>query len=93
MDTVLREKFTQHGRLKNELLSTGDAELIEVQFLLYVTRRLTDEDCRTQTKTRFGGVGRMERGGTSLGKLLCDFASFYENKSVGEGWTVPPGVV
>jgi predicted NAD-dependent protein-ADP-ribosyltransferase YbiA (DUF1768 family) len=48
MDTVLYHKFTQHRNLKRELLSTGDAELIEVQFLQYATRRpvrLTDEEC------------------------------------------------
>lgn len=29
MDEVLRLKFTQHGTLKSELISTGSAELIE----------------------------------------------------------------
>lgn len=88
MGTVLYYKFTQHKYLKRELLSTGDAELIEVQFLhcIILSRylRLTGEEYRTQIKTHFGGVGRMERVGMSLGKPLCGFASNYENKSGGK---------
>ena len=30
MDETLRHKFTQHSDLREELLSTGDAELVEV---------------------------------------------------------------
>lgn len=30
MDTTLELKFTQHEDLKEELLATGDAELVEV---------------------------------------------------------------
>jgi predicted NAD-dependent protein-ADP-ribosyltransferase YbiA (DUF1768 family) len=30
MDETLWYKFTQHANLKDELLSTGDAELVEV---------------------------------------------------------------
>jgi predicted NAD-dependent protein-ADP-ribosyltransferase YbiA (DUF1768 family) len=31
MDETLWYKFTQHANLKEELLSTGDAELVEVR--------------------------------------------------------------
>ena len=34
MDEALFHKFTQHSELLTELLGTGDAELIEVDFLL-----------------------------------------------------------
>ena len=31
MEDILREKFTQHDSLKQQLLATGDAELIEAR--------------------------------------------------------------
>lgn len=45
MDEVLYLKFTQHLDLQQELLATGDAELVEVRFprvlLRYATAFLT----------------------------------------------------
>lgn len=83
MDTVLYNKFTQHKDLKRELLATGDAELIEVQFLADLTRRPTEDIVyRTRTKIHSGGVGRMGKAGMSLGRHLDDCAKIYAN---GEG--------
>lgn len=80
MDIVLFLKFSQHQRLQLELLSTGDAELIKVQFLHHhgMFTRLTSEEYRTRIKIPSGGVGQMGRVGMSLGKLLCGFASLLE---------------
>lgn len=35
MDVALYHKFTQHPDLMNELLATGNAELVEVRFTLH----------------------------------------------------------
>ena len=37
MEIALWHKFTQHAALRDELLATGDAELIEVRSLLQFT--------------------------------------------------------
>ena len=85
MDTVLFHKFTQHKDLKRELLGTGDAELIEVRFVIPTTRRLVDETpSRTRTKIRSGDAGRMGRVIMSLGKHLNDCAIVYANNKGGE---------
>ena len=82
MDTVLFHKFTQHKDLKRELLGTGDAELIEVSFVVLATRRPTDETTsRTRTKIRSGGAGQMGRVLMSLGKHLDGCVKFYENNN------------
>ena len=73
MDKTLYLKFTQNMDLYEELLATGDAELIEVSL-----RSLSYQRCmlttivyvsRTLTKTRFGVVARMAKGKTSLEKV------------------------
>jgi len=80
MDTVLFHKFTQHRDLKRELLGTGDAELIEVTFIILTAGRRADEvPSRTRTKIRSGGAGRMGRVRMSLGKHLDDCVKFYVN--------------
>lgn len=46
MEEVVRLKFSQHPALKEELLSTGDAPLIEVRFLRTLTSTiLLNEVC------------------------------------------------
>lgn len=70
MDETLFHKFTQHAALRDELLATGDAELIEVRpiFLIFVwilTDKLQDSD-----KDAFWGVGADRRGRNELGKCL-----------------------
>jgi predicted NAD-dependent protein-ADP-ribosyltransferase YbiA (DUF1768 family) len=37
MDEALWHKFTQHKDLREELLSTGEAELVEVRYLIYIS--------------------------------------------------------
>lgn len=37
MEIALWHKFTQHPALRDELLATGDAELIEVRFIFQFT--------------------------------------------------------
>jgi predicted NAD-dependent protein-ADP-ribosyltransferase YbiA (DUF1768 family) len=69
MDETLWHKFTQHSDLKEELLSTGDAELVEVC-------DLTKQICLTlmapqdSDKDAFWGVGSDRRGRNELGKAL-----------------------
>jgi len=69
MDETLWHKFTQHSDLKEELLSTGDAELVEVC-------DLTKQSCLTlmvfqdSDKDAFWGVGSDRRGRNELGKAL-----------------------
>lgn len=43
MEIALWHKFTQHAALRDELLATGDAELIEVRFLILFTNFATTE--------------------------------------------------
>ena len=84
MEIVLYHKFTQHKGLKRELLATGDAELIEVQFhdRLFLSPDLTDETAsRTRTRIHSGGVGRMGRVGMSLGRHSSGFVKIYANRS------------
>lgn len=71
METTIWHKFTQHGGLREELLSTGDAELIEVCGCYYhpASTRFTLK-FRTPTRMRFGVVVPMERAGTSWAKRL-----------------------
>ncbi|KAF5367741.1 hypothetical protein D9758_009881 [Tetrapyrgos nigripes] len=59
MDVTLRHKFNQHSDLKQELLDTGDAELIEILNLV------KDSD-----KDAFWGVGADRQGRNELGKAL-----------------------
>jgi len=69
MDETLWHKFTQHLDLKEELLMTGDAELVEVLHDLFQTKReltaVQDSD-----KDAFWGVGADRRGRNELGKAL-----------------------
>lgn len=86
MDIALLHKFTQHKDLRRELLSTGNAELIEVRATCKVGHRrgLTDL-CRTQTKTHSGVVGQMGKGRTNLGRLLNVSVTNCVKKSDGSG--------
>ena len=45
MEIVLHHKFTQNSDLKRELLTTGDAELIEVLSCWSKLIALTDDIC------------------------------------------------
>ena len=69
MDMTLWHKFNQHQDLKEELLDTGDAELIEVSNQDLMTSPyligLQDSD-----KDSFWGVGADRNGRNELGKAL-----------------------
>ena len=69
MDETLWHKFTQHSDLKEELLSTGDAELVEVCDLAK-QNRLTLMVSQDSDKDAFWGVGSDRRGRNELGKAL-----------------------
>lgn len=69
MDKALFLKFTQHMDLYEELLSTGDAELVEVSIIIQRERTFIDNKMpRTLTKTRSGVVERMAKVAMSLGR-------------------------
>lgn len=81
MEIVLYYKFTQHKKLKRELLGTRDLELIEVQFwFLEKFSHLIGKDCRTRKQIRSGGVGQTGLVGMSLGRHSCGFVSSCENR-------------
>jgi hypothetical protein len=86
MGVTLYNKFTQHRDLKRELLATGDAELIEVRetYRIEYSYRWLTCFCRTQTKTRSGAVGWMEKEEMNLGKLLNIFALNCVKKNKGK---------
>ena len=68
METAIWHKFAQHRELKEELLATGDAELIEVCGGRLTSSPLplaSHRKIRTPTRTRFGVVVLMERARTS----------------------------
>lgn len=70
MDETLWHKFTQHADLKEELLSTGDAELVEVcdiSSYCSESRLMVPQD---SDKDAFWGVGSDRRGRNELGKAL-----------------------
>lgn len=69
MDLALWHKFTQHQDLKNELLSTGDAELVEVGINMYSRIDLLTCD-QDSDKDAFWGVGPDGNGRNELGKAL-----------------------
>lgn len=65
MDIALWYKFTQHTDLKQELLGTGDAELIEVSGLCDSEPRLSLTIPRIPIRMHFGGSGQMAKVGTN----------------------------
>jgi predicted NAD-dependent protein-ADP-ribosyltransferase YbiA (DUF1768 family) len=69
MDTVLWHKFTQHCSLRRELLTTGDAELIEVGDSAQTDTCWSDSGIRPRPPTRSGVLDPMEEAGMSLAKL------------------------
>jgi hypothetical protein len=67
MDIVLWQKFNQYPDLKQELLATGDAELVEVRLLLTLSFGFS---CLTRILRRmdFGAEAKIIKAGTSLEK-------------------------
>lgn len=87
MDIALWHKFTQHSDLKQELLGTGDAELIEVSY--YRLLELTPSFviglllCRILIRTRSGASEWTVEGVTSSAKLWRDYViSFADRYSI-----------
>jgi hypothetical protein len=71
MDETLWHKFTQHHELREELLATGDAELVEVFSILLVTYTMYIYRLnRIRIRTHFGVSALMDSVATSWGKLL-----------------------
>ncbi|KAI6010949.1 hypothetical protein F5J12DRAFT_891455 [Pisolithus orientalis] len=80
MDLALWHKFTQNTNLKDELLSTGDAELVEVSDAFFSLPLVPQPILRTfllfaslpkdSDKDAFWGVGPDGKGGNQLGKAL-----------------------
>ena len=75
MDLTLELKFIQHKILKEELLSTGDAVLMEVRSASVehpVNMIAAAPNCSRQDsdKDAFWGVGADRRGRNELGKAL-----------------------
>jgi diaminohydroxyphosphoribosylaminopyrimidine deaminase/5-amino-6-(5-phosphoribosylamino)uracil reductase len=69
MDETLWHKFTQHLDLKEELLETGNAELVEVLLNLFqANHELTVR--QDSDKDAFWGIGADRRGRNELGKAL-----------------------
>lgn len=72
MDIVLFHKFTQHKDLRRELLSTRNAELIEVRttrgVLVFSSR--TYMPPQNSDKDSFWGCGADGNGRNELGKAL-----------------------
>lgn len=81
MDVALWHKFTQHQDLKNELLATGDAELVEVGIN---TRSWIDLLICVQDsdKDAFWGVGPDGNGRNELGKALERLRTQLRNTNV-----------
>lgn len=76
MDLVLWHKFTQNENLKQELLSTGDAELVEVSdrnsltLLSKMTSLTRGGRVQDSDKDAFWGIGPDGKGENQLGKAL-----------------------
>lgn len=84
MEKVVKLKFTQHPLLKDELLATGDAPLVEVNPLLYASPAtpsiLTSNDIQcflivflfsqAAAVDAFWGYGPDGKGKNELGKAL-----------------------
>lgn len=76
MDMVLWLKFTQNEHLKRELLSTGDAELVEVSDQFPITPLTRRKELtlggrhQDSDKDAFWGVGPDGKGENQLGKAL-----------------------
>ena len=72
MDAAIWHKFTQHKDLRDELLATGDADLIEVRYrdpshLISATLTLKIQN---SDKDAFWGCGADGKGKNELGKAL-----------------------
>ena len=70
MDETLFHKFTQHAALRDELLATGDAELVEVSPQSLIPVRTIADQLQDSDKDAFWGVGADRRGRNELGKCL-----------------------
>ena len=73
MDVALRHKFDQHDDLRDELLGTGDAELVEVSWSFFFVIwwcLLTIESLQDSDKDPFWGIGKDGKGRNELGKAL-----------------------
>lgn len=83
METALKLKFTQHKDLKQMLLDTGDAELVEVcpyRQPFTVNRREGESIlffCRIRHGTGSGESVRTERGITNWERHSCDYVASY----------------
>jgi predicted NAD-dependent protein-ADP-ribosyltransferase YbiA (DUF1768 family) len=81
METVLQLKFSQHESLKQELIQTLDAELIEVGLttLSFLSYDPSDRDLASKDsdKDSFWGVGRDRKGQNELGKALMRLRAVY----------------
>ena len=70
MEDALWHKFNQHSDLKAELLSTGNAELIEVSKCDWRIRIIVNTTAQASDKDAFWGWGADQRGRNELGKAL-----------------------
>ena len=72
MDVAIWHKFTQHRDLKEELLATGDADLIEVCYCCLFSPHFRNIHIEIQNsdKDAFWGCGADGKGKNELGKAL-----------------------
>jgi hypothetical protein len=71
MEVTLWHKFTQHSDLKDQLLATGDAELIEVCGGVIVVLYVNPDDVpRIPVKTTSGEWAPIGEAATSLERHL-----------------------
>jgi predicted NAD-dependent protein-ADP-ribosyltransferase YbiA (DUF1768 family) len=70
MDIALEHKFTQHQDLKQELLMTGEAELVEVLISALFALSLLLFCLQDSAEDAFWGVGKNGDGRNELGKAL-----------------------
>lgn len=82
MDQVLWHKFSQHSDLREELLATGDAELIEVyNFFHSLTIAAPVLTARQDSKhDAFWGCGPDGAGRNELGKALVRLRTELRNQ-------------
>lgn len=75
MNEILALKFNQHDTLRQMLIGTNDAELIEVPSLLPNTLFASHECFRHLPQTRSGVKVAMGQEETNSGKPSCGFAT------------------